>query len=143
MTSAPAAGDWDELDSAYARFLDDNPVPPGGSLLAQTILTGAARRSLLPLLEVAPGASVLDLGTGYAPVLLELARRRAVRGWQNGIPQSAQTSPSDHQEEDTEQHCGPASEIGPGWLGRTLSGLIGPGEDAGPAVRSPLSTHSR
>lgn len=80
MTSAPAAGDWDELDSAYARFLDDNPVPPGGSLLAQTILTGAARRSLLPLLEVAPGASVLDLGTGYAPVLLELARRRAVRG---------------------------------------------------------------
>lgn len=78
--TAPAAGPFDELDRAYARLLDDNPTPPGGSLLAQTILTGAARRSLLPLLDVPAGADVLDLGTGYGPVLLELARVRAVRG---------------------------------------------------------------
>jgi SAM-dependent methyltransferase len=80
MTRSPTAGAWDELDRAYARFLDEHPLPPGGSLLAQTILTGAARRSLLPLLDVARGADVLDLGTGYGPVLLELARVRAVRG---------------------------------------------------------------
>lgn len=68
------------LDAAYAACLDAHPEPPGGSLLAQTILTGAARRALLQLIELRPGCDVLDLGTGFGPVVLELAHRSNVRG---------------------------------------------------------------
>ncbi len=67
------------LDRAYAGYLDEHPAPPGGSLLAQTILTGRQRRSLLPHLEVARGADLIDAGTGFGPLLLELAHRDEVR----------------------------------------------------------------
>ena len=75
----PVAGTWGALDLAYARYLDEHPSPPGGSLLAQTILTGPARRSLLPMLTVPPDAGILDLGTGFGPVALEVAHVQAVR----------------------------------------------------------------
>ncbi|MDA8291729.1 MAG: methyltransferase domain-containing protein [Actinomycetota bacterium] len=61
------------LDRSYAAYLDENPAPPGGSLLAQTILTGPARRSTYEIVPIEPGDTLLDLGTGFGPVALELA----------------------------------------------------------------------
>lgn len=78
--TGPDEPTWIRLDEAYAAYLDAHPAPPGGSLLAQTILTGPTRRSLLSLLEVRPGEDVLDLGTGFGPVVLEMAHRYEVHG---------------------------------------------------------------
>lgn len=77
--AASSAQQWSRLDRAYALYLDEHPDPPGGSLLAQTILTGASRRGLYPLIGLEPDARILDLGTGFGPVVLELARLQPVR----------------------------------------------------------------
>lgn len=76
---ARSAPGFELLDRRYAAELDARPHPPGGSLLAQTILTGAPRRALYAMVDPEPGAAVLDLGTGFGPVALELAHLRRVR----------------------------------------------------------------
>jgi SAM-dependent methyltransferase len=72
--------DWRPLDERYAAYLDEHPSPAGGSLLAQTILTGPARRSLLPLVDVPAGSDYLDVGTGFGPMLFEAAHLAPIRG---------------------------------------------------------------
>lgn len=65
--------DYQALDEAYRSLLAARPEPPGGSLLAQTLATGPARRRLLPLAPLRAGWRVLDLGTGFGPLAFELA----------------------------------------------------------------------
>jgi ubiquinone/menaquinone biosynthesis C-methylase UbiE len=71
--------DWHHLDDAYQAYLDAVPDPPWGSLMAQTIVTGPHRRSLFASLAVEPGWTVLDLGTGFGPIPIELAHVAAIR----------------------------------------------------------------
>lgn len=73
-----SVADFEELDEAYRSYLAAHPEPPGGSLLAQTIATGPVRRSLLPVVPLAGGWRVLDLGTGFGPLAFELARLAGV-----------------------------------------------------------------
>lgn len=74
-----SVAEFEQLDEAYRAFLAANPVPPGGSLLAQTIATGPVRRALLPLVPLAAGWRVLDLGTGFGPLAFEVARLAPVQ----------------------------------------------------------------
>lgn len=74
-----ASVEWLALDRAYADYLDAHPEPPGGSLLAQTILSAATRREVLSLFGVVDDMELLDLGTGFGPLALEAAHVRRVR----------------------------------------------------------------
>lgn len=69
----PATADWEPLDAAYRRLLARPGPPPGGVLLAQTVGTAAARRSVLATVPLRPGLHHLDLGTGFGVMPLELA----------------------------------------------------------------------
>jgi ubiquinone/menaquinone biosynthesis C-methylase UbiE len=62
---------WDVVDSAYQQRL--TPALGDRWLLVQTIATGASRRALLAGFGLRPGARVLDVGTGFGPIPLELA----------------------------------------------------------------------
>lgn len=74
-----AAGDaGDALTAAYRRFLATHPSPPGGSLLGQTVAIAPVRQAFVPLVPLAPGWRVLDVGTGYGSVAFELAHRQPV-----------------------------------------------------------------
>lgn len=69
-----AIGETDPLVQAYEGLLAIMAHPPGGSLLSQTIVIAKAHRLFASLVKVRPGATVVDLGTGYGVVAFELAR---------------------------------------------------------------------
>jgi ubiquinone/menaquinone biosynthesis C-methylase UbiE len=71
--------DWNLLDDAYQAYLDSVIDPPWGSLIAQTIVTGPHRRALFGSLDIQPGWTILDLGTGFGPIPLELTHIAPVR----------------------------------------------------------------
>jgi ubiquinone/menaquinone biosynthesis C-methylase UbiE len=75
---AAAVGADDELTIAYRRYLAGHPSPAGGSLLGQTVAIAPVRQSFVPLVPLAPGWRVLDVGTGYGSVAFELAHRQQV-----------------------------------------------------------------
>jgi SAM-dependent methyltransferase len=67
-------GFWRPVDDAYQRMLGaERARDPHPWLLLQTIITGVARRALYGALDLRPGWRVLDAGTGFAPVAVELA----------------------------------------------------------------------
>jgi ubiquinone/menaquinone biosynthesis C-methylase UbiE len=68
---ATAALPWDVVDRAYSHKLTPDLVDRW--LLIQTLATGPSRRALFGGLGLGPGASVLDVGTGFGPIPLELA----------------------------------------------------------------------
>jgi ubiquinone/menaquinone biosynthesis C-methylase UbiE len=70
--------DFTPFDEALRARLEGGRSPVGGSLLAQTLATGPARRQLLSSLPLRKGWRVLDLGTGFGPVGLELARMEEI-----------------------------------------------------------------
>lgn len=79
MTDTLERIDWHRIDDAYQAYLDGVAEPPWGSLMAQTIVTGPHRRALFATLAIEPGWTVLDLGTGFGPIPLELAHIAPVR----------------------------------------------------------------
>ncbi|HWD24278.1 MAG TPA: methyltransferase domain-containing protein [Acidimicrobiales bacterium] len=78
-STAPARTDWHLLDDAYRAYLAATSDPPWGSLIGQTIVTGPHRRALFASMDLVPGATVVDLGTGFGPIPLELAHLAAIR----------------------------------------------------------------
>ncbi len=69
---------FDAVDRAYAAELQREPDRRTRWLLQQTAATGPSRRALIGSLGVAAGARVLDVGTGFGCVPLELAAIAAV-----------------------------------------------------------------
>lgn len=61
------------IDAVLEAYLADHPDIEDRWLLEQTMLTAGSWRGLLRLLAVEPGWSVLDLGTGFGAMALELA----------------------------------------------------------------------
>jgi len=72
----PGSGDtrsfWEAVDAAYGRLLPDEGEL-NRWLLVQTLATGTARRALYGALGVQPGWRLLDVGTGFGPIAVELA----------------------------------------------------------------------
>ncbi len=65
---------WRPVDDAYTRLLDaERAMDPHPWLLTQTLLTSISRRALYRALGLRPGWRILDAGTGFAPVAVELA----------------------------------------------------------------------
>ncbi len=65
---------WRAVDAAYGELVrEERARDPYPWLLLQTVATGVLRRSLYPVLGMRPGARVLDVGTGFGPVAVELA----------------------------------------------------------------------
>jgi ubiquinone/menaquinone biosynthesis C-methylase UbiE len=65
---------WRPVDNAYERLLQHEQAhDPHPWLLMQTMVTGVPRRALYGALGLRPGWRVLDVGTGFAPVALEVA----------------------------------------------------------------------
>jgi len=65
---------WRPVDDVYTRLLDaEKTVDPHPWLLTQTLLTSISRRALYRALGLQPGWRLLDAGTGFAPVAIELA----------------------------------------------------------------------
>lgn len=65
---------WRPVDDAYSRLLDtEREIDPHPWLLTQTLLTSISRRALYRALGLQPGWRLLDAGTGFAPVAVELA----------------------------------------------------------------------
>ena len=69
---------YTHIDREYQRYLDENPTLSERWLLAQTIHSREERRLLYQFLPLADGACVLDVGTGFAPIALELAAYKQV-----------------------------------------------------------------
>ena len=74
LSSPPAAGSaaWEPVDDAYRSLLAGHEGEDRW-LLVQTLLTGAPRRALFGMLGVPQGGRILDVGTGFGPLALELA----------------------------------------------------------------------
>ncbi|MDA8280860.1 MAG: methyltransferase domain-containing protein [Actinomycetota bacterium] len=74
LSSPPAAGSaaWEPVDDAYRSLLAGHEGEDRW-LLVQTLLTGAPRRALFGMLGVPHGGRMLDVGTGFGPLALELA----------------------------------------------------------------------
>jgi len=71
MTATPTRPlDWNVVDAAYNRQL--HGTLPARWLLVQTLATSPSRRALLGSLGVPAGAKVIDVGTGFGPIPLEL-----------------------------------------------------------------------
>jgi SAM-dependent methyltransferase len=64
---------WKVLDDAILAYLDTQVDVPSRWLLIQTLATAASRRHVLATLGVQAGWRTLDIGTGFAPVPMELA----------------------------------------------------------------------
>jgi SAM-dependent methyltransferase len=65
--------DWTRLDEVYSAHLQLKLDPGARWLLEQSLLTANERRSMVASIRVRPGSQVLDLGTGFGPIALELA----------------------------------------------------------------------
>ena len=63
---------WRPVDSAYEQILQEERARDPW-LLLQTMATGVPRRALYSALGVRAGWRVLDAGTGFAPVAVEMA----------------------------------------------------------------------
>lgn len=65
---------WRPVDDVYHRLLETERVrDPHPWLLTQTLVTSVSRRALYQALQLRPGSRVLDAGTGFGPVAVELA----------------------------------------------------------------------
>ena len=65
---------WRPVDNAYEDLLHrERSFDPHPWLLLQTLASGVPRRALYAALGLRPGWKVLDAGTGFAPVAVELA----------------------------------------------------------------------
>ncbi len=73
LTPAALGAKFTRIDAAYAGYLDAHPSMPNRWLLVQTLLTARERRMMLGMLGCQPGARVLDVGSGFGQVPLELA----------------------------------------------------------------------
>lgn len=71
--SSPGSLRWEVVDSAYVNYLGQHPEFSDRWLLVQTLATGGSRRALISALGVQPGWRVLDIGTGFGPIPIELA----------------------------------------------------------------------
>ncbi|MHB1486739.1 MAG: class I SAM-dependent methyltransferase [Acidimicrobiales bacterium] len=71
--SSPALPQWGLVDSVYVNYLAQHEEFSDRWLLVQTLATGGSRRALLSTLGVQPGWRVLDVGTGFGPIPIELA----------------------------------------------------------------------
>jgi ubiquinone/menaquinone biosynthesis C-methylase UbiE len=69
----------DVLDTLLATYLAGHPDLTDRWLLEQTIYTANSWRSILQLLNIQPGWNVIDVGTGFGVLPLELAAQAAVQ----------------------------------------------------------------
>lgn len=69
---------WKVIDDAFMAYLGAHDEVPDRWLLIQTLATAASRRRLLATLGVRSGWRLLDIGTGFGPVPMELAVTAAV-----------------------------------------------------------------
>ncbi|HVB05143.1 MAG TPA: methyltransferase domain-containing protein [Acidimicrobiales bacterium] len=76
--STDAASPWEPLDAAYRAAQLGPASSRWASLLEQTILTAPERRRLLGAVGARAGWRVLDVGTGYGPIPVELAHLAAL-----------------------------------------------------------------
>ena len=67
------------LDAEYASYLDNHPDMPSRWLLAQTLLTARERRMMLDMIQFQPGWRVLDAGSGFGQIPLEIAASVPIR----------------------------------------------------------------
>jgi SAM-dependent methyltransferase len=78
----PVQGDdpvgWRAIDDAFKSHLDEHADIPHRWLLVQTLATAIMRRRVLATLGVRSGWRILDIGTGFGPVPMELAAMAAV-----------------------------------------------------------------
>ena len=73
-TPPPAGGSptWEPVDQAYRALLARHDGEDRW-LLLQTLLTGPPRRALYGMIGMPPGGRLLDVGTGFGPLAVELA----------------------------------------------------------------------
>ena len=64
---------WSELDSAFQNELSSDLDLEHIRLLTQTVTSAPGRRALLQALQLGDRKHMLDLGTGFGPVVFELA----------------------------------------------------------------------
>lgn len=64
---------YSQVDKIYEHYLNTQPNIPERWLLAQTLLSGANRRTILNMLPIVRGNQVLDIGTGFGTLAFDLA----------------------------------------------------------------------
>jgi ubiquinone/menaquinone biosynthesis C-methylase UbiE len=69
---------WRVIDDASESYLDEHADVPHRWLLVQTLATAVMRRRVLATLGVRSGWRILDIGTGFGPIPMELAAMEAV-----------------------------------------------------------------
>ena len=72
---APA---WHAIDDAFTSYLNANASIHERWLLVQTMATAVLRRSVLGTLKVQPGWRILDIGTGFGAIPIELAAMQPI-----------------------------------------------------------------
>ncbi len=73
--SSPTAGNhvYATIDEHFQRYLDEHPELHERWLLAQTLYSGQSRRVAVGMLPIPDGAHVLDVGTGFGAIALDIA----------------------------------------------------------------------